>query len=100
MNPTARKLTALSLAAVMGLGLAACSGGSGNGDATGTASPTPGTTTEPTSYADQIVVGITAEPKYIEPNAPGMGPAEVQVSQQIFEGRSRRHRGQARNAGF
>ena len=44
MNPTARKLTALSLAAVMGLGLAACSGGSGNGDATGTASPTPGTT--------------------------------------------------------
>lgn len=24
--------------------------------------------------------------KYIEPNAPGMGPAEVQVSQQIFEG--------------
>ena len=29
MNPTARKLTALSLAAVMGLGLAACSGGSG-----------------------------------------------------------------------
>ena len=86
MNPTARKLTALSLAAVMGLGLAACSGGSGNGDATGTASPTPGTTAEPTSYADQIVVGITAEPKYIEPNAPGMGPAEVQVSQQIFEG--------------
>ena len=85
MNPTARKLTALSLAAVMGLGLAACSGGSGNGDATGTASPTPGTTAEPTSYADQIVVGITAEPKYIEPNAPGMGPAEVQVSQQIFE---------------
>ena len=83
MNPTARKLTALSLAAVMGLGLAACSGGSGNGDATGTASPTPGTTAEPTSYADQIVVGITAEPKY---NAPGMGPAEVQVSQQIFEG--------------
>lgn len=69
-----------------GLGLAACSGGSGNGDATGTASPTPGTTAEPTSYADQIVVGITAEPKYIEPNAPGMGPAEVQVSQQIFEG--------------
>ena len=65
MNPTARKLTALSLAAVMGLGLAACSGGSGNGDATGTASPTPGTTAEPTSYADQIVVGITAEPKYI-----------------------------------
>ena len=86
MNPTARKLTALSLAAVMGLGLAACSGGSGNGDATGTASPTPGTTAEPASYADQIVVGITAEPKYIEPNAPGMGPAEVQVSQQIFEG--------------
>ena len=82
----AKKLTALSLAAVMGLGLAACSGGSGNGDATGTASPTPGTTAEPTSYADQIVVGITAEPKYIEPNAPGMGPAEVQVSQQIFEG--------------
>ena len=73
MNPTARKLTALSLAAVMGLGLAACSGGSGNGDATGTASPTPGTTAEPTSYADQIVVGITAEPKYIEPNAPGEG---------------------------
>ena len=32
------------------------------------------------------MVGITAEPKYIEPNAPGMGPAEVQVSQQIFEG--------------
>ena len=62
MNPTARKLTALSLAAVMGLGLAACSGGSGNGDATGTASPTPGTTAEPASYADQIVVGITAEP--------------------------------------
>ena len=86
MNPTARKLTALSLAAVMGLGLAACSGGSGNGDATGTASPTPGTTAEPASYADQIVVGTTAEPKYIEPNAPGMGPAEVQVSQQIFEG--------------
>ena len=67
MNPTARKLTALSLAAVMGLGLAACSGGSGNGDATGTASPTPGTTAEPASYADQIVVGITAEPKYPMP---------------------------------
>lgn len=48
--------------------------------------PYPRTTAEPTSYADQIVVGITAEPKYIEPNAPGMGPAEVQVSQQIFEG--------------
>lgn len=37
MNPTARKLTALSLAAVMGLGLAACSGGSGNGDEIGRA---------------------------------------------------------------
>ena len=32
MNPTARKLTALSLAAVMGLGLAACSGGRGSPD--------------------------------------------------------------------
>ena len=81
MNPTARKLTALSLAAVMGLGLAACSGGSGNGDATGTASPTPGTTAEPTSYADQIVVGITAEPKYIEPNATHR---EVSVEEAIF----------------
>ena len=84
MNSIVRKLTALSLAAVMGLGLAACGGGGGDAS---TATPAPGAPTgAPASYADQIVVGITAEPKAIEPNAPGVGPAEVQVSQQIFEG--------------
>ena len=36
MNPIARKLTALSLAAVMGLGLAACGG---NDDAGNTSTP-------------------------------------------------------------
>ena len=85
MNPIARKLTALSLAAVMGLGLAACGNDKGT-DSTGDPNATGSANAEQTSYADQIVVGITAEPKYIEPNAPGMGPAEVQVSQQIFEG--------------
>ena len=83
MNSIVRKLTALSLAAVMGLGLTACGGGGGDAS---TATPAPGAPTgAPASYADQIVVGITAEPKAIEPNAPGVGPAEVQVSQQIFE---------------
>ena len=70
MNPTARKLTALSLAAVMGLGLAACSGGSGNGDATGTASPTPGTTAEPTSYADRSWSALPPSPSTLSPMPP------------------------------
>ena len=86
MKANAQKLAALSLAAALSLGLTAC----GGGDTTpggGTAGPNAtGSAGGETSYADQIVVGITAEPKYIEPNAPGMGPAEVQVSQQIFEG--------------
>lgn len=73
MNPIARKLTALSLAAVMGLGLAACGNDKGT-DSTGDPNATGSANAEQTSYADQIVVGITAEPKYIEPNAPGMGP--------------------------
>lgn len=85
MNPIARKLTALSLAAVMGLGLAAC-GGDQDTTNTGDPSATGSASAEQTSYADQIVAGVTQEPKYLEPNAPGMGPSEVQVSQQIFEG--------------
>ena len=86
MKANARKLAALSLAAALSLGLAACGGG-GDTPSDSTASPdATGSAGAETGYADQIVVGITAEPKYIEPNAPGMGPAEVQVSQQIFEG--------------
>lgn len=86
MNPIARKLTALSLAAVMGLGLAACGGGNDDAGNTSTPDATGSAPAGETTYADQIVVGVTQEPKYIEPNAPGMGPSEVQVSQQIFEG--------------
>ena len=79
MKRIGKKLAALSLALVMIAGLAAC-GNQSDPDASG--SGTPGEV----SYADQIVVGITQEPKYIEPNAPGVGPAEINVTQQIYEG--------------
>ena len=79
MKRIAKKLAALSLAAVMALGLVAC------GQKTDP-EPTGSGTTGNVSYADQIVVGITQEPKYIEPNAPGVGPAEINVTQQIYEG--------------
>lgn len=89
MKATAQKLIALSLAAAMALGLTACGGGSSNGggssaDSSPSASGEGGTA--PTSYADEIVIGVTAEPKNIEPNGPGVGPAETHVSSQIFEG--------------
>lgn len=85
MKANVRRVAALSLAAALSLGLAACGGGGNTPSSTATPDATGSANTE-AGYASQIVVGITAEPKYIEPNAPGMGPAEVQVSQQIFEG--------------
>ena len=85
MKANVRRVAALSLAAALSLGLAACGGGGNTPSSTATPDATGSANTE-AGYASQIVVGVTAEPKYIEPNAPGMGPAEVQVSQQIFEG--------------
>ena len=80
MKATAQKLIALSLAAAMALGLTACGGGSSNGggssaDSSPSASGEGGTA--PPSYADEMVIGVTAEPKNIEPNGPGVGPAET-----------------------
>lgn len=36
--------------------------------------------------ADTIVIGITSEPAYLEPNAPAIGGTEIHVTDQIFEG--------------
>ena len=52
MNPTARKLTALSLAAVMGLGLAACSGGAGTAS-----TPAPETAAPETAAPETAAAG-------------------------------------------
>ncbi|MFA7107990.1 MAG: ABC transporter substrate-binding protein [Sphaerochaetaceae bacterium] len=38
------------------------------------------------SYADEIIVGDLSEPKYLDPNAPGVGGSEINVCQQIYEG--------------
>lgn len=74
MKANARKLAALSLAAALSLGLAACGGG---GDTPATARPA---LTPPVPPARRPVTPTRSwwasppEPKYIEPNAPGMGP--------------------------
>lgn len=80
MKSTVKKLAALSMAAVLALGLVACGGGK---DPETSNTPAGG---EEVSYADQIVVGITAEPAYLEPNCPGAGPSEITITQQIYEG--------------
>ena len=92
MKRLLKKLTALSLAVLMVFGLAAC-GNSGNGDqaSSNPDSSTPGSSNSSSpdntsSYADEIVIGITSEPQYLEPNAPGVGPSEINVTQQIYEG--------------
>ena len=79
MKSIAKKAVALSLAAVMALGLVACSGNK-EPQNSGSANP------DDTSYADQIVVGITQEPQFLEPNGPGAGPSEITITQQIYEG--------------
>ena len=76
------KLASLLLAVAMLLSLTAC-GGSG---AATSAQPTASSEAEATSYADQIIIGTLADPTYIDPNAPGVGPAEINVTQQIYEG--------------
>ncbi len=78
MRSIARKLAALALALVMVLGLVACTNNSKE----------PEDTNEPVGgeFADQIVLGITSEPMQLEPNGPGCGPAEIQITQQIYEG--------------
>ena len=90
MKRLLKKLTALSLAVLMVFGLAAC-GNSGNGDqaSSNPDSSTPGSSNSSSpdntsSYADEIVIGITSEPQYLEPNAPGVGPSEINVTQQIY----------------
>ena len=41
---------------------------------------------ESTAGADTIVIGITSEPAYLEPNAPAIGGTEIHVIDQMFEG--------------
>lgn len=38
------------------------------------------------SLDDTITIGTLADPKYIDPNAPGVGGTEITVCQQIYEG--------------
>ena len=41
---------------------------------------------ESAAGADTIVIGITSEPAYLEPNAPAIGGTEIHVIDQMFEG--------------
>ena len=95
MKKMMSRYVAFVLAAIMVLSLVACGGnnaGTNNGGNTNNAgqtetdTTTPDTGKEEASYADQIVIGVTAEPMYIEPNAPGVGVTEIPITQQIFEG--------------
>ncbi|MGH4038525.1 MAG: ABC transporter substrate-binding protein [Sphaerochaeta sp.] len=38
------------------------------------------------AFDDTITIGTLADPKYIDPNAPGVGGTEITVCQQIYEG--------------
>ena len=82
MKKNKLKLASLLLAAAMLLSLTAC-GGSG---AATSAQPSASPDAAAAGTADQIVVGTLSDPTYIDPNAPGVGPNEINVTQQIYEG--------------
>lgn len=81
LRTTVTAVLALCLAVSMTLTLTACGGTGKNQKASDSSQD--GTTA---GLADQIIVGTLSDPKYIDPNAPGVGPAEINVTQQIYEG--------------
>jgi peptide/nickel transport system substrate-binding protein len=82
------RLVSMALAGVLALSLAAC-GGERNAATPAPTSAAPavnGTPAGTGGYASQIVIGTLSDPTYIDPNAPGVGPSEINVTQQIYEG--------------